>query len=116
MKKSMLGLLLMTVVVICVGCKSDEEELIGKWYKLDVEKNEYLTNEYFEFYDDGMFQTGDGETGNYEIQDDKITLNNENIGTVEMSYNLIYENSKPKKLELIGPQKTLTFISAETVK
>lgn len=115
MKKSMLGLLLTIVVITCMGCSLNQKKIIGKWYQFNEEKNTYNSSQYFEFYDDGMFQTGDGETGNYEIQGDKITLNNENIGTVEMSYNLIYKKSKLEKLELIGPKGTLTFVSAEAV-
>lgn len=111
------GLIAITAFILLwyVTRQSDKDALIGRWYKMDVEKNQYKTNEYFEFYDDDMFQTSDGETGNYTIQDDKLILQNDNIGRVEIPYVLTYKGRQAEKLELKGNNRTLTFLNAATV-
>ena len=118
MKKSMFGLLLTIVVIACAGCKSDEEKLLGKWYQVNEEKKTYDPSKYFEFYDDGMFRTvvrENAETGSYDVKEDKLVLQNDEIGRIEFDYTLTYEENQPKKLKLKVNNREVTLLNAETV-
>ncbi|WP_270505527.1 hypothetical protein [Eubacterium limosum] len=103
MKKKALGIILMIIVLTLCGCQakeSDEEKILGKWYKDDRDQIEFfedgtcdvtdLTNAYgmskYSFLDDNRIKfelyLGNIKVYQYSLEDGVLTFKFETDGVV----------------------------------